>query len=54
MTFEDVVGLGFSDENTVAISFDTSWDVICEKIITILHTKAHEKYIYYHKPIYFY
>ncbi len=29
----DVVGLGWSDENTVAISFDTRWDVIYEKII---------------------
>ena len=29
----DLVGLGWSDENIVAISFDTRWEVIYEKII---------------------
>jgi len=29
----DLVGLGWSDVNTVAISFDTRWDVVYDKII---------------------
>lgn len=29
----DLVGLGWSDVNTVAVSFDTRWDVVYEKII---------------------